>query len=195
MWFCVILRDKVLKILNKLRWALSRKNWMIKIKIWGFMRDWSFAIFEKWVTGNDLEFMVIFPMSYHVRNHWCAYWEVWQNTLKSLPLIHFIFQVPGVNHGSAGKEKTNCAHKFREMDHKKAQIGYRNVTAHICLMNVAKFVRYARRSRKFMDAYATGLNGEEAAWVVKKYRGQRVLPSQLIQIIDQKRRIHGEPTT
>ena len=68
-------------------------------------------------------------------------------------------------------------------------------SAHICLMNVAQFIRYARWSRKFMDAYATGLNGEEAAWVVKKYRGHRVLPSQLIQVIDQRCRIHGEPTT
>ena len=62
-------------------------------------------------------------------------------------------------------------------------------------MNVAQFIRYACRSRKFMDAYVTGLNGEEAAWVVKKYRGHRVLLSQLIQVINQRRQIHGEPAT
>ena len=40
-------------------------------------------------------------------------------------------------------------------------------------------VRYARRSRKFMDAYHQGLNGKEAAWASKKYRGHRVLPASL----------------
>ena len=40
-------------------------------------------------------------------------------------------------------------------------------------------VRYARRSRKFMDAYHQGLNGKEATWASKKYRGHRVLPASL----------------
>jgi folate-dependent tRNA-U54 methylase TrmFO/GidA len=38
-----------------------------------------------------------------------------------------------------------------------------------------------------MNAYATGLNGEEAAWAIKKYKGHRVLPIRLIEIIDQRR--------
>ena len=30
-----------------------------------------------------------------------------------------------------------------------------------------------------MDAYYQGLNGKEAAWASKKYRGHRVLPASL----------------
>ena len=40
------------------------------------------------------------------------------------PLVYFISQVPGVNYGSAGKEETNGAHKFRQMGHEKGQNGY-----------------------------------------------------------------------
>jgi len=39
--------------------------------------------------------------------------------------------------------------------------------------------RYARRSRKFIDAYDKGLDGKQAAWAAKKYRGHRVLPASL----------------
>jgi hypothetical protein len=42
------------------------------------------------------------------------------------------------------------------------------------------FNRYARRSRKFMDAYHKGLDGKQAAWASKKYRGHRVLPESLM---------------
>ncbi|OJA16043.1 hypothetical protein AZE42_13160 [Rhizopogon vesiculosus] len=36
--------------------------------------------------------------------------------------------------------------------------------------------RIAIRSSRFMDAYHKGLNGSQAAWAAKKYRGHRVLP-------------------
>jgi hypothetical protein len=31
-----------------------------------------------------------------------------------------------------------------------------------------------------MDAYRRGLNGKEAAWASKKYRGHRVLPESIM---------------
>lgn len=32
-----------------------------------------------------------------------------------------------------------------------------------------------------MDAYRKGLNGKQAAWASKKYRGHRVIPEQIIE--------------
>ncbi|OJA16705.1 hypothetical protein AZE42_13770, partial [Rhizopogon vesiculosus] len=36
------------------------------------------------------------------------------------------------------------------------------------------------RSRRFIGAYKHGLNGAQAAWAVKKYRGHQVLPEGLM---------------
>ncbi|KAJ7142599.1 hypothetical protein C8R44DRAFT_602890 [Mycena epipterygia] len=36
--------------------------------------------------------------------------------------------------------------------------------------------RFANRALQFVDAYAEGLSGSQAAWVARKYRGHRVLP-------------------
>jgi hypothetical protein len=35
-----------------------------------------------------------------------------------------------------------------------------------------------------MDAYSKGLNGKEAAWASKKYRGHRVLPESLMSDLE-----------
>jgi hypothetical protein len=32
-----------------------------------------------------------------------------------------------------------------------------------------------------MDAYNKGLNGKQAAWAAKKYRGHRVIPEQILE--------------
>jgi hypothetical protein len=32
-----------------------------------------------------------------------------------------------------------------------------------------------------MDAYRKGLNGQQAAWAAKKYRGHRVIPEAILQ--------------
>ncbi|KIK75299.1 hypothetical protein PAXRUDRAFT_173227, partial [Paxillus rubicundulus Ve08.2h10] len=40
--------------------------------------------------------------------------------------------------------------------------------------------RFATRSCRFMDAYHKGLDGKQAAWAAKKYRGHRVLPVTLM---------------
>jgi len=39
---------------------------------------------------------------------------------------------------------------------------------------------FANRSMWFMDAYDKGLNGQQAAWAARKYRGHRVLPESLM---------------
>jgi len=44
--------------------------------------------------------------------------------------------------------------------------------------------RFANRSRRFMDAYARGLNGRQAAWAARKYKGHRVLPESLMRDLD-----------
>ena len=35
-----------------------------------------------------------------------------------------------------------------------------------------------------MDAYAHGLNGQQAAWAARKYKGHRVLPETLMLDLD-----------
>lgn len=40
--------------------------------------------------------------------------------------------------------------------------------------------RYARCSRRFIDAYAHGLNGKQAAWASCRYRGHHALPETLM---------------
>ncbi|TEB12149.1 hypothetical protein FA13DRAFT_1609042, partial [Coprinellus micaceus] len=40
--------------------------------------------------------------------------------------------------------------------------------------------RFARRSRRFLDAYHQGLTGKQAVWACKKYRGHRTLPQSIM---------------
>jgi hypothetical protein len=35
-----------------------------------------------------------------------------------------------------------------------------------------------------MNAYSKGLNGKQAAWAAKKYRGHRSLPPDIMQALD-----------
>ncbi|KAG2349377.1 hypothetical protein BDR05DRAFT_871988, partial [Suillus weaverae] len=44
--------------------------------------------------------------------------------------------------------------------------------------------KFAIRSSRFIDAYHKGLNGRQAAWAAKKYRGHRVLPSLILDELD-----------
>ncbi|KII90431.1 hypothetical protein PLICRDRAFT_106718 [Plicaturopsis crispa FD-325 SS-3] len=41
--------------------------------------------------------------------------------------------------------------------------------------------RFSTRSLRFMDGYRKGLDGKQAAWASKKYRGHRVLPESLFR--------------
>ena len=44
--------------------------------------------------------------------------------------------------------------------------------------------RFANRSYRFMDAYSKGLNGRQAAWAAKRYRGHRVLPMSIMDELE-----------
>ena len=44
--------------------------------------------------------------------------------------------------------------------------------------------KFATRSRRFMDAYDRGLNGRQAAWAARKYRGHRVLPQNILDELE-----------
>ncbi|KJA13708.1 hypothetical protein HYPSUDRAFT_151281 [Hypholoma sublateritium FD-334 SS-4] len=44
--------------------------------------------------------------------------------------------------------------------------------------------KFANRSRRFMDAYDRGLNGRQAAWATRKYRGHRVLPEGIMNELE-----------
>ncbi|KAG1782106.1 hypothetical protein EV702DRAFT_961355 [Suillus placidus] len=41
--------------------------------------------------------------------------------------------------------------------------------------------RFSNRSLRFLDAYRKGLNGKQAAWANRKYRGHRTLPDSILQ--------------
>ena len=47
--------------------------------------------------------------------------------------------------------------------------------------------RFANRSSQFMNAYSRGLNGRQAVWAARKYRGHRILPA---TIMDEVERAH-----
>ena len=42
------------------------------------------------------------------------------------------------------------------------------------------FNGYANRCARFIHAYASGLNGPEAAWANRKYHGHRTLPPNML---------------
>ncbi|KAG1781330.1 hypothetical protein EV702DRAFT_962926, partial [Suillus placidus] len=43
---------------------------------------------------------------------------------------------------------------------------------------------FAMRSARFIDAYQKGLNGMQATWAIKKYRGHHVLPQTILDKFD-----------
>jgi len=51
---------------------------------------------------------------------------------------------------------------------------------------LAMMRRFAMRSRRFMDAYDRGLNGKQAAWAARKYRGHRVLPENILEELEKE---------
>lgn len=55
-----------------------------------------------------------------------------------------------------------------------------NLLASLAAIPLVTIRRFATRALRFMDAYRRGLNGRQAAWASKKYRGHRVLPDSLM---------------
>jgi len=60
----------------------------------------------------------------------------------------------------------------------------RNTLSALASVPLVIMRRFATRSRRFMDAYEKGLNGKQAAWASRKYRGHRVLPNNILDEID-----------
>ncbi|KAJ8582980.1 hypothetical protein M405DRAFT_749355, partial [Rhizopogon salebrosus TDB-379] len=44
--------------------------------------------------------------------------------------------------------------------------------------------RFANRSLRFIDPYRKGLDGKQAAWASKNYRGHRVLPDSILEELE-----------
>ncbi|KIK74553.1 hypothetical protein PAXRUDRAFT_789771, partial [Paxillus rubicundulus Ve08.2h10] len=68
-----------------------------------------------------------------------------------------------------------------------------NVINALDAVPLATMRKFAIRCHRFVDAYHKGLNGAQAAWAVKKYRGHRVLPDTLMTDLDDaKAKANGE---
>jgi len=44
--------------------------------------------------------------------------------------------------------------------------------------------KYACHAQQLVHAYHKGINGKDAAWACKKYRGHRVIPSFILASLD-----------
>lgn len=62
----------------------------------------------------------------------------------------------------------------------------RNTLSSLDSIPLTMMRRFATRSRRFMDAYEKGLNGKQAAWASRKYRGHRVLPNNLLDELEKE---------
>ncbi|KAF8237412.1 hypothetical protein L208DRAFT_1247999, partial [Tricholoma matsutake] len=60
----------------------------------------------------------------------------------------------------------------------------RNALAALDAIPLETMHHFANRSSCFMDAYERGLNGRQAAWTARKYRGHRVLPESLMDDLE-----------
>ncbi|KAF9227544.1 hypothetical protein BS17DRAFT_793241 [Gyrodon lividus] len=70
----------------------------------------------------------------------------------------------------------------------------RNIISALDAVPLMTMQRFAIRSRCFIDAYHKGLNGAQAVWAARKYRGHRVLPSTLMANLDIARSKEGLTT-
>ncbi|KAJ3968853.1 hypothetical protein EV361DRAFT_387820 [Lentinula raphanica] len=68
---------------------------------------------------------------------------------------------------------------------KKEEVLERNMVWALDSIDLPMMRRFARRSRRIMDAYHKGLDGKWAAWAAKKYHGHRVLPESLMKDMEE----------
>ncbi|RDX40342.1 hypothetical protein OH76DRAFT_1366364 [Lentinus brumalis] len=59
-----------------------------------------------------------------------------------------------------------------------------NVTDSLASVKILQMRRFATHSRRFIDAYRTGLNGKQAAWADKTYRSHRCIPKTIMRDLD-----------
>ncbi|KAF7768417.1 hypothetical protein Agabi119p4_7660 [Agaricus bisporus var. burnettii] len=57
----------------------------------------------------------------------------------------------------------------------------KNTVAALESVPILSMRRFVTRSFRFMDAYRKGLNGSQAAWASKKYRGHRKIPDSILE--------------
>ncbi|RDB25331.1 hypothetical protein Hypma_007565 [Hypsizygus marmoreus] len=69
-------------------------------------------------------------------------------------------------------------------DSSREDVLERNALAALDAVPLESMRRFANRSRQFMDAYDKGLNGRQAAWAARKYRGHRVLPESIMNDLE-----------
>jgi hypothetical protein len=53
--------------------------------------------------------------------------------------------------------------------------------------------RYCTAARRFMAAYRHDLNGQQAAWAVKKYKGHRTVPENILSQYEQAHPVASTP--
>ncbi|KAJ7898861.1 hypothetical protein B0H14DRAFT_2674482 [Mycena olivaceomarginata] len=63
----------------------------------------------------------------------------------------------------------------------------RNMLEALESVPLASMRRFAVRSSRFADAYFHGLDGADAAWANKKYRGHRALPPRFQEDLRQRK--------
>jgi DNA-directed RNA polymerase subunit N (RpoN/RPB10) len=75
--------------------------------------------------------------------------------------------------------------KYREFpaSSKEADLE-KNLLDALGMVSLVSMRKYACRAQWFMHAYHEGLDGKDAAWACKKYRGHRVIPSFLLASLD-----------
>jgi hypothetical protein len=75
--------------------------------------------------------------------------------------------------------------KYREFppSSKEADLE-KNLLASLGMVSLVSMRKYVCRAQRFMHAYQEGLDGKDAAWACKKYRGHRVIPSFLLANLD-----------
>jgi hypothetical protein len=68
---------------------------------------------------------------------------------------------------------------------KEEDLMIRNTLSALAEIPLEMMRKFATRSYQFMDAYENGLNGKQAAWASRKYRGHRVLPNNILEEFEQ----------
>jgi hypothetical protein len=60
----------------------------------------------------------------------------------------------------------------------------KNLLASLGMVSLVSMRKYVCHAQWFMHAYQEGLDGKDAAWACKKYRGHKVIPSFLLANLD-----------
>jgi hypothetical protein len=60
-----------------------------------------------------------------------------------------------------------------------------NVRKALALVPLKMMRRFGNRSKKFVDAYHKGLNGRQAAWAARKYKGHRIIPESILRELEE----------